>query len=119
MGAIGLLVKFYLKQEFGVSVQGLSAFLLPVMFPLTFDIAVTVHVNCLVHTPMFQAHDESLKCARSTWMSAVIVLKCREFVEPVLYYIRTLKLAQVEFLCITLLCTAHVRVFSCIYSCKI
>lgn len=84
MGVVGLfVVRFYLKQEFGVSVQDLSAFLLPLVFFLTFDIVVTVHVKCLAHTHMFQAHDENLKYAKNTWTFSVMVVKCREFVEPV------------------------------------
>lgn len=45
MGVVGLfLVRFYFNQEFGVSIQGSSAFLPPLVFFLTFGI-VTVHVK--------------------------------------------------------------------------
>lgn len=73
----------FILNEFGVSVQGLTAFLLPLVFSLIFDIVVTVHMKCLVHTHMFQAHDENLKYARNTWTFSVMVVRCRELVEPV------------------------------------
>lgn len=76
MGIVEIfVVRFYFKQEFGVSVQGLSAFLLPLLFSLTFDIIVTVHMKFLAHTHMFQARDENLKHARSSWMFSVTLVK--------------------------------------------
>lgn len=77
------MLDFYFKQESGVSVQGLSAFLLPLVFLLVFDIVVTVRMKCLVQTYMFQARDETLKYTRNTWTFSVMVVKRRELVEPV------------------------------------
>lgn len=50
MGVVGLFpVRFDFNQEFGVSIWGLSAFLPPLAFSLTFGV-VTVHVKSLAHT---------------------------------------------------------------------
>lgn len=82
VGVVGMFVRFYFKPDFRLSVQGLSSFLLPLVFSLMFNI-ITVHMKCLVHTHMFQTHDENLKYTRNTWIFSVMVVKYREFVEPV------------------------------------
>lgn len=82
MGVVGIFLRFYFKPDFRVSVQSLSSFLLPLVFSLMFNI-ITVHMKCLVHTHMFQTHDENLKFARNTLIFSVMVLKYRESVEPV------------------------------------
>jgi len=75
VGCVGLLLaRFHFKLEFGISVRGLSAFLLASVFSLMFDV-VTVRMKCLVHAHMFQAHDENLKYARNTWTFSVMVVK--------------------------------------------
>lgn len=79
---MGIFVRFYFKSDFRILVQGLSSFLLPLVFSLMFNI-ITVHMKCLVHTHMFQTHDENLKYARNTSIFSVMVVKYREFVEPV------------------------------------
>lgn len=44
---------------------------------------ITVHMKCVVHTHMLQTQDENLKYARNTLIFSVMVVKYREFVEPV------------------------------------
>lgn len=82
MGVVGRCVRFYFKPYFKVSVQGLSSFLLPLVFSLMFNVT-TVHMKCVVHTHMLQTQDENLKYARNTLIFSVMVVKYREFVEPV------------------------------------
>lgn len=82
MSVVGIFVRFYFKPHFRVSVQGLSSFLLPLVFSLVFNI-ITVHMKYLVHTHIFQTHDENLKRGRNTLIFSIMVVKYREFVEPV------------------------------------
>lgn len=82
MGVVGIFVRFYFKPDFRLSMQGLCSFLLPLVFSVMFNI-ITVHMKCLVHTRMFQTHDENLKYVRNTLIFSVMVVKYREFVKPV------------------------------------
>lgn len=77
MGVVGIFVRFYFKPYFRVSVQGLSSFLLPLVFSLMFNV-ITVHMKCVVHTCILQTQDENLKYARNTLIFSVMVMKSRE-----------------------------------------